>query len=359
MSSSVRPVHRVSVLALDGVIPFELGIPSRIFGSALAEDGSPLYEVRVCTLDGGPVRTSDGFSLLAAHGPEILGEADTVVVPPTHELRTLAEDGSLGTGPTAAALRLVRPGTRTVSICTGAYALAAAGLLDGRRATTHWWEAEHFRSLFPLVKLDEDVLFVDDGDVLTSAGAAAGVDLCLHLVRKDHGSATANQVARRCVVPPWRDGGQAQYIERPVPAPSSATTAPTRAWALGRLERPLTLAELAGHAGMSVRTFTRRFRDEAGTTPGQWLTAQRVELAKQLLETSDLTVDHIADRTGFGSGNSLRQHMRALVGVSPAAYRRTFHLTTGGRTAEDSTAAVVATADRTKAAGTTGDGLTG
>ncbi|MGW0464959.1 GlxA family transcriptional regulator [Streptomyces sp. NPDC003027] len=326
MPLSLPPPHRVAVLALDGVIPFELGIPSRIFGSALTEDGSPLYDVRVCTLDGGPVRTSDGFSIAAAHGPEILAEAGTVVVPPTHELRTRAEDGSLGAELTSA-LERIGPGARTVSICTGAYALAAAGLLDGRRATTHWNEAAHFRSLFPRVRLDENVLFVDDGDVLTSAGAAAGVDLCLHLVRRDHGSATANQVARRCVVPPWRDGGQAQYIERPVPGPSSATTAPTRAWALQRLDRPLTLAELAAHAGMSVRTFTRRFRDEAGTTPGQWLTAQRVEFAKQLLETSDLTVDHIADRTGFGSGNSLRQHMRALVGISPAAYRRAFHRT--------------------------------
>ncbi|MFC8547384.1 GlxA family transcriptional regulator [Streptomyces sp. NPDC057273] len=321
------PRHRVAVLALDGVIPFELGIPSRILGGAYARDGRPLYDVRVCTLDGAPVRTSDGFSIVAEHGPEELAAADTVVVPPTHELRTLADEGRLS-DEMRGALGLIRPGTRVVSICTGAYALAAAGLLDGRRATTHWWEAAHFRSLFPDVRLDEDVLFVDDGDVLTSAGAAAGVDLCLHLVRKDHGSATANAVARRCVVPPWRDGGQAQYIERPVPEPTTATTAPTRAWALERLDRPLTLTELAGHARMSVRTFTRRFRAEAGTTPGQWLTAQRVELAKQLLETSDLTIDHIADRTGFGSGNSLRQHMRAMVGISPAAYRRAFHLTT-------------------------------
>lgn len=326
MSVSVPPPHRVAVLALDGVIPFELGIPSRIFGCAVAEDGSALYEVRVCTLDGGPVRTADGYAIVAEHGAEELAWADTVVVPPTHELRTLAEEGSLG-AVLAEALGRVRPGTRVVSICTGAYALAAAGLLDGRRATTHWWEAAHFQSLFPEVLLDEDVLFVDDDDVLTSAGAAAGVDLCLHLVRKDHGSATANKVARSCVVPPWRDGGQAQYIERPVPEPTATTTAPTRAWALERLDRPLTLNELAGHARMSVRTFTRRFRDEAGTTPGQWLTAQRVELAKTLLETSDLTVDHIADRTGFGSGNSLRQHMRSLVGISPAAYRRAFHRT--------------------------------
>ncbi|MEU9699406.1 helix-turn-helix domain-containing protein [Streptomyces sp. NPDC047981] len=320
------PPHRVAVLALDGVIPFELGIPARILGGALTSDGWPLYDVRVCSLDGSPVRTSDGFSVVPEHGPEELSAADTVVVPPTANMRALADEGSLA-ALAGEALARIGPGARVVSICNGSYALAAAGLLDGRPATTHWWEAAHFRTLHPHVLLQEDVLFVDDGDVLTSAGAAAGVDLCLHLVRRDHGSATANAVARRCVVPPWRDGGQAQYIERPVPEPTSTTTAPTRAWALERLDRPLTLAELAGHARMSVRTFTRRFRDEAGTTPGQWLTAQRVELAKQLLETSDLTVDHIASRTGFGSGNSLRQHMRALVGVSPAAYRRTFHLT--------------------------------
>ncbi|MEU4266436.1 helix-turn-helix domain-containing protein [Streptomyces sp. NPDC026092] len=330
------PLHRVAVLALDGVIPFELGIPSRILGGAYTNDGRPLYDVRVCSLDGSPVRTADGFSVVPEHGPEELAAADTVVVPPTVEMRTLADDGSL-TVLVAGALARIRPGTRVVSICNGAYALAAAGLLDGRPATTHWWETAHFQSLFPLVRLDEDVLFVDDGDVLTSAGAAAGVDLCLHLVRRDHGSATANAVARRCVVPPWRDGGQAQYIERPVPEPTTTTTAPTRAWALERLDRPLTLTELAAHARMSVRTFTRRFRDEAGTTPGQWLTAQRVELAKQLLETSDLTVDHIADRAGFGSGNSLRQHMRAQVGISPAAYRRAFHRTSEDTTAKDIT----------------------
>ncbi|MFF7177845.1 helix-turn-helix domain-containing protein [Streptomyces sp. NPDC008121] len=327
---SLPPPHRVAVLALDGVIPFELGIPARILGAPAAVDGSSLYDVRVCSLDGAPVRTSDGFSIVPEHGPEELALADTLVVPPTYELRALAEDGSLRDR-LAETLGRVRPGTRIVSICTGAYALASVGLLDGRRATTHWWEAAHFRSLFPDVLLDEDVLFVDDGDILTSAGVAAGVDLCLHLVRKDHGSAMANLVARRCVVPPWRDGGQAQYIERPVPEPTAATTAPTRAWALERLDRPLTLNELAGHARMSVRTFTRRFRDEAGTTPGQWLTAQRLELAKQLLETSDLPVDHIADRAGFGSGNSLRQHMRSAVGVSPATYRRTFHLATSNK----------------------------
>ncbi|GFH34526.1 GlxA family transcriptional regulator [Streptomyces pacificus] len=316
--------HRVAVLALDGVMTFELGIPARIFGSARSPDGAALYEVVVCTPDGGPVRTEAGFSIEVAHGPGALERADTVVVAPTHRLGSIAREGLLP-APVAGAVARIRPGTRTVSICTGAFVLAAAGLLDGRPATTHWAEAEHFRRLFPLVRFDEDVLFVDDGDLLSSAGAAAGVDVCLHLVRRDHGSALANQVARRCIVPPWRDGGQAQYIERPVPEPTTATTAPTRAWALERLDRPLTLGELAAHARMSVRTFTRRFRDEAGVTPGRWLTAQRVELAKQLLETSDLSIDLVADRAGFGSANSLRQHMRGLVGVSPAVYRRTFH----------------------------------
>ncbi|MFD7611654.1 GlxA family transcriptional regulator [Streptomyces sp. NPDC059828] len=326
--------HRVAVLALDGVMTFELGIPARIFGSARSADGTALYEVVVCTPDGRPVRTEAGFSIDVEHGPEALERADTVIIAPTHLLGAIGTDGVLPE-PLAAALARIRPGTRTVSICTGAFVLAAAGLLEGRPATTHWAEAQHFRRLFPRVRFDEDVLFVDDGDLLTSAGAAAGVDVCLHLVRRDHGSALANQVARRCIVPPWRDGGQAQYIERPVPAPTTATTAPTRAWALERLHRPLTLTELASHARMSVRTFTRRFRDEAGVTPGQWLTAQRVEVAKQLLEASDLSIDLVADRAGFGSANSLRQHMRELVGVSPAAYRRTFHAAASaeGRTA--------------------------
>ncbi|WP_432072977.1 GlxA family transcriptional regulator [Streptomyces wuyuanensis] len=286
----------------------------------------------------GPVRTEAGFSIAVAHGPEALETADTVIVAPTHRLGGIAEEGVLR-APLAQALARIRPGARTVSICTGAFVLAAAGLLDGRPATTHWAEAEHFRRLFPRVRFDAGVLIVDDGDLLSSAGAAAGVDVCLHLVRRDHGSALANQVARRCIVPPWRDGGQAQYIERPVPEPTTATTAPTRACALERLDRPLSLGELAAYARMSVRTVTRRFRDEAGVTPGQWLTAQRVEVAKRLLETSDLPIGLVADRAGFGSANSLRQHMRELVGVSPDAYRRTFHTSaahtsaTGGRAA--------------------------
>jgi transcriptional regulator GlxA family with amidase domain len=315
-------MHRVVVLALDTVIPFELGIPARIFGQAPGPDGEPLYEVLTCTLDGGPVRTDGGFTITVDHDATLLSSAETLVIPPVRRLGPIRE-GVLPE-PLAAALARVRPGTRIVSICTASYVLAAAGLLDGRPATTHWSEAEHFQRTFPKVRIDRNVLFVDAGDVLTSAGAAAGVDLCLHLLRRDHGSAVANLVARACVVPPWRDGDQDQYVEQPVPATATISTAPARAWALERLHRPISLAEMAGHARMSVRTFTRRFRNEVGTTPGQWLTAQRLELARQLLETSGLSIDRVAHRAGFGSAGSLRQHLRATIGVSPASYRRCF-----------------------------------
>ncbi|WP_329114793.1 GlxA family transcriptional regulator [Streptomyces sp. NBC_01353] len=307
--------HRVVVLALDGVYPFELGIPSRVFGAA-----GDLYEVLTCSVDGGPVRTNSDFSVTVEHGPEALRTADTVVLPPfdtaqvTRELRTEVTD----------ALAAVPPGTRIVSICTGAFVLAAAGLLDGRPATTHWALANVFRSWFPQVDLDPDVLFVDDGDLLTSAGAASGVDVCLHLVRKDHGTAVANQVARACVVPPWRDGGQAQYIVQPVPGRDSSGTWATRQWALENLHEPLTLRELADHARMSLRTFARRFNEEVGMSPGRWLIQQRVDHARQLLESTDLAVDDIAGQVGFATGTSLRQHLHAAIGVSPLAYRRTF-----------------------------------
>lgn len=316
-------MHRVAVLALEGVIPFELGIPARIFGSAEASNGGPLYEVITCTLDGRPVRTAAGFFVTVEHDASILATAATLVIPPSASLGSIRDEGVLPE-PLAAALALIEPGTRVVSICTAAYVLAAGGMLDGHRATTHWREVEHFHQTFPRVDIDRDVLFVDSGDILTSAGAAAGVDLCLHLVRVDHGSAVANQVARNCVVPPWRDGGQAQYVDQPVPEATTASTSATRAWALDRLAQPLSLADLAGHARMSVRTFTRRFRSEVGLAPGQWLTMQRVQLARHLLESSDLPVDHVARHAGFSTGNSLRQHLHAAIGVSPAAYRRTF-----------------------------------
>ncbi|MER7037001.1 GlxA family transcriptional regulator [Streptomyces microflavus] len=320
--------HRVAVLALDGLLPFELGIPHRIFGRSLepapGNKGAKLYEVVTCSIrPPGPVRTDSDYAILVEHGPEALATADTVVIPASYELGPVFEEGRL-TEELAAALALIRPGTRMVSICTGSYVLAAAGYLDGRPATTHWSSADHFQRLFPQVRVDPDVLFIDDGDVLTSAGVAAGIDLCLHLVRRDHGAAVANEIARRTVVPPHRDGGQAQYIHRPVPEPQFATTTAARAWALGRLDRPIQLRDMARQESMSVRTFTRRFREEVGASPGQWLTQQRVERARHLLETSDLSIDQVARDAGFGTATSLRQHLQAALGVPPTVYRRTF-----------------------------------
>ncbi|MEU5506596.1 GlxA family transcriptional regulator [Streptomyces fungicidicus] len=329
-SADFRP-HRVVVLALDGLLPFELGIPHRIFGRPRDGKGRPMYEVVTCSVrPPGPVETDADFAIHVAHGPEALATADTVVVPASYELGPVYERGEL-TDELAAALARVRPGTRLASICTGVYVFAAAGYLDGRPATTHWADAERFQRLFPRIDVDPDVLFVDDGDILTSAGVAAGIDLCLHMVRRDHGAAVANDAARRTVVPPHRDGGQAQYIERPVPDPQQSSTSGARAWALGRLHEPVQLRDMAAREAMSVRTFTRRFREETGVSPGQWLTQQRVERARHLLESTDLSVDQVARDAGFGTAQSMRQHLQAALGVTPTAYRRTFRA--GGRRA--------------------------
>ncbi|WP_369375245.1 GlxA family transcriptional regulator [Promicromonospora sp. Populi] len=335
--------HRVAVLIRPGFIPFELGIPHRIFGIARDTEHQPLYEVVTCT-PGGPglVRSDSDVAVQVEHGPEALETADTVVVPASH---TTGPDGADPdstaqqlTPELAQALARIRPGARLMSICTGAFVLASAGLLDGRPATTHWSETERFRQLYPRVHLDPGVLYTDDGDVLTSAGVASGIDLCLHVVRRDHGAAVAQDVARRTVVPPHRDGGQAQYIRLPVTGTErtgglgtdgvghrGTGTAATRAWAGDRLGEALTLSAMARHAAMSVRTFTRRFRDETGESPGQWLTRQRVEAARTLLEASDLPVEQIARNCGFGTAQSLRAHVQSALGVTPSAYRRTFH----------------------------------
>ncbi|MER5460285.1 helix-turn-helix domain-containing protein [Streptomyces sp. NPDC002668] len=321
--------HRVVVLALTGLLPFELGIPHRIFGRAKDKDGNPLYEIVTCSMRPGPVRTDADFDIHVEHGPEALTTADTVVVPASYELGPVYEEGRL-TEELADALAHIRPGTRMVSICTGSYVLAAAGYLDGRPATTHWSSAEHFQRLFPSVRVDADVLFIDDGDVLTSAGVAAGIDLCLHIVRRDHGTAVANDVARRTVVPPHRDGGQAQYIQRPIPEPQLATTTAARGWALGRLDQPIQLRDMAEQESMSVRTFTRRFREEVGISPGQWLTQQRVERARHLLESTELSVDQVARDAGFGTAQSMRQHLQTALGVPPTVYRRAFRTNGAG-----------------------------
>lgn len=315
--------HRVAVLVRHGVMPLELGLVHQLFGAASGRDGEPLYEVATCAPVPGRVRTDADFPVHVAHtARDALESADTVIVPASHEED---DDGHRCAHLHAALNGAAHRGVRLASICTGAFVLAAAGLLDGRRATTHWKSTDLFRRRFPAVTLDPDVLYTDNGDVLTSAGEAAGIDLCLHMIRCDHGAAVANDVARSTVVPPHREGGQAQFVPRPVPAPGGvSSTGRARAWALAHLDRPISLRELAARESTSVRTLTRRFREEAGLTPVQWLTRQRLGRARQLLEETDLPVDRVAADSGFGTGTSLRQHMSAALGVSPRAYRATF-----------------------------------
>lgn len=321
MPSPAQP-HRVVVLLLEPVIGFDATIAPTLFGAASDGDGRPLYDVVTCGLTAAPVPTTTGFAMVPTAGVDALSTADTVVVPGTryHPARV---QGRLGDD-VAAALAAIPPTARTVSICTGAFVLAAAGILDGRPATTHWQHADALRALYPRVLLDENVLFVDDGDVLTSAGLAAGIDLCLHLIRRDHGTQVANAVARYCVVPPWREGGQAQFIESHVPAEDFASTAATRGWACENLAEPLTIQQLAQHAGMSPRTFIRRFREETGQPPGEWVRNRRIDRARELLEGRDLSVDEVARMSGLGSGGNLRHHLRRGLGMSPSSYRKVF-----------------------------------
>ncbi|MCU7725262.1 helix-turn-helix domain-containing protein [Actinoplanes sp. KI2] len=313
--------HQIAVLALDGVVGYDLGTPPQVFHAARKSDDDRFYDVRVCSA--GPIHSTAGFTVIPDHGLEALEDAGTVLVPGVGTGGPVT-DGTIPPEIKEALLAAAARGARIVSICTGASVLAAAGLLDGRTAATHWAWAGRISRLYPRVNWNFDVLFVDDGDILTSAGVGAGVDLCLHIVRSDHGAEAANRAARRCVVPAVREGGQAQYIERPVPASAGAGTAPTRAWALDRLAEPVSLEEMAGHARMSVRTFTRRFREETGMSPRQWLLRERVAHAQLLLESTDLGVDAVARRSGLGSATALRQHLQATIGVAPSAYRRTF-----------------------------------
>lgn len=288
-------LHRIAVLALEGVAPFELGMPSRVFGNAHAEDGSALYEVTVCTADGLPVASDAGFTIGVTAYPEALAAADTVIVPPTHAMPGLLRGEPLPCGPRRRTRRhpARHPDRVHLLRLRGARRRRAA-----RRAARH-----HALGARAGVPAGLPARPPRRGRALRRrrrhphlGGRRGHIDLCLYLIRADHGTAAANRAARLCVVPPWRDGGQAQYIDRPVPEPTVATTTATRAWALERLAEPVTLAELAAHARMSLRTFTRRFRDEVGMTPVQWLTVQRLEVARQLLESSDLPVDLVAYR---------------------------------------------------------------
>ncbi len=314
-------MHRVVVLLVEPVVGFDAGIAPTLFGAATDADGNPLYDVITCGIGAGPVATTNGYAIVPAAGPEALATADTVVVPGTR-YRPARTRGVLEPD-VAMALASVRPGTRLVSICTGAFVLAAAGLLDGRPATTHWRFADDLRALHPGVLLDENVLFVDDGDVLTRrAWPPESTCACTSFVVTT-ARAVANDVARYCVVPPWREGGQAQFIERQSPT-DHASTAATRQWALDHLDEPLSIEQLARHARMSERTFCRRFREETGQSPGVWVRARRVERARELLETQDLTVDEVARRAGLGSGGNLRHHLRRGLGMSPSSYRKVF-----------------------------------
>ena len=307
------PPHRVAILALPGVVAFDLSVPAQVFGHR-AERRQ--YATTVCSAAAAPVPTSTGFSLVAEAGLDALADAETIVVPGITPTEGPFDGRVLDA--------IARSDARLVSICTGAFVLAAAGVLDGRRATTHCNDAADLAARFPAIDVDASVLYVDEGRVLTSAGVAAGIDLCLHIVRLDHGAEVANAVARRMVVAPHRGGGQAQFVDRPLPRAAQDGLEATRTWALERLDTPLAVADLAGHAYLSERSFLRRFAAETGTSPVRWLHEQRVAHARRLLEATDLPVEDVAARSGLGSATNLRRHFARATRTTPTAYRRAF-----------------------------------
>ncbi|WP_326721885.1 helix-turn-helix domain-containing protein [Streptomyces sp. NBC_00243] len=317
---SERP-HRVAVIVDESTNPFEVGVSTELFGLPRPELGlpQPLYDLTLCTPTPG-VRMNHGFfTLTGVPGLEAVDAADTLIVPGRPD-NVVPRDSTVR----EAIRRTHARGARVVSFCTGTFALAEAGLLDGRRATTHWRWADAFRELHPKVLLEPDVLFVDEGDVLTAAGSAAALDLGLHLIRRDHGAEIANAVSRRLVFAAHRDGGQRQFVERPVPDVPDESLAPLLAWTQERIGEPLTVADLAARAAVSPATLHRRFRAQLGTTPLAWLTGERVALACRLIERGEERLDVVAERSGLGTAANLRERVRRATGLSPSAYRRRF-----------------------------------
>ena len=313
----VLKVKQVAILAYDGLCTFEFSLAVEVFGLPRPEIGQ-LYDCRVCALEAGPLRATGGVTVSADFGLETLQKAETVVIPGWRGQDVVPPDELLNALRTA-----YQSGARVLSVCSGVFVLAHAGLLDGRRATTHWMYADKLASQFPQIEVDPAVLYIDEGQVVTSAGSAAGLDMCLNVVRQDHGAEIANRVARRLVIAPHRDGGQAQFIEQPVDA-SDARFAGLLEWIRDNLDQSLTIPLLAERAAMSGRTFERRFRQITGQAPGAWIRRQRLAVACKLLESGRGSVESIASQTGFGSAENLRHHFRNNLGVNPLQYRQRF-----------------------------------
>jgi AraC family transcriptional activator FtrA len=309
--------HRMVILAYDKLCAFEFSLAREVLSSGPSDPGSPWYRTQVCAMEPGPVRAAGGLVLEPQHGPEALATADTILIP----------GWSMEPVPTPLSDALVAAhaaGARIASICTGAFVLAAAGLLGGRRATTHWRYADRLAAEYPSIEVDSGVLYVDEGDVVTSAGSAAGIDMLLHLIRRDYGAKASNAVARGMVVPPHRDGGQAQFFERPVPTTAHSPLGLVIDHMRRNASRELRIEELAKRAAMSPRTFFRKFREATGEAPYDWLLRQRIAIAKELLEDSNLSIDRIAHEAGLGSADTLRHHFRKQLGMAPNRFRRTF-----------------------------------
>ena len=305
---------------LDGLAIFEFGVICEVFGIDRSADGVPNFDFKVCGPEPGkPLRTSVGATITPDHGLDELVGADLVAIPAIS-----SQYGGFLPAALDAVRKAAESGSIILTVCSGAFVAGAAGLLDGRPCTTHWMHADELAQMYPTAKVDRNVLFVDDGDLITSAGTAAGIDACLHLVRKEQGTRVANGIARRMVVPPHRDGGQAQYVVQPVAPACDGSLQDLLEWLRAHLDQPVTVRQLAARANLSERTFARRFVADTGTTPQRWLIGQRILLAQQLLEESDETVDAIADHTGFGNATALRHHFRLWRGTTPNAYRRLF-----------------------------------